>query len=110
MKVRRFIGTDTLPRLDPFLMLDWACVCLPAGAPDHPHRGQETVSYVLSGSMYHEDCEGHKGKLGPGDVQWMTAGRGIIHSEMPASFTELSNGFQLWINLEKKNKFIEPSY
>jgi quercetin 2,3-dioxygenase len=92
-KVRRFIGIDRLDTLDPFLMLDYARVKLPAAFPDHPHRGFETVSYTLEGSFSHEDFRGHKGMLGPGDVQWMTAGRGIVHSEIPGSFTEESRGF-----------------
>ena len=91
-------------------MLDWFNVALPAGFPDHPHRGFETVTYMLSGEIWHEDFKGHKGSIGPGDIQWMTAGKGIIHAEMPASFTEPANGFQLWINLEKKNKFCDPRY
>lgn len=91
-------------------MLDWFNVKLPAGFPDHPHRGFETVSYLMSGEFYHEDFKGHKGKLGPGDIQWMTAGQGIVHSEMPASFTEPAIGFQLWINLDSKNKFCKPRY
>ncbi len=92
-KVKRFIGVKNCPNLDPFLMLDLASIQLPAGFPDHPHRGFETVSYLLSGEIYHEDFKGHKGKLGPGDVQWMTAGKGIMHSEMPGSFKEPSVGF-----------------
>ena len=67
-------------------MMDFAKVRLPAGFPDHPHRGFETVAYLLKGSFYHEDSKGHRGKLSQGDVQWMTAGKGIVHSEMPASF------------------------
>ena len=74
-------------------MLDWFNVKLPAGFPDHPHRGFETVTYLMQGEFFHEDFKGHKGKLGPGDIQWMTAGKGIVHSEMPASFTEAAIGF-----------------
>ena len=74
-------------------MLDWFRVALPAGFPDHPHRGFETVTYLISGEIWHEDFKGHKGKLGPGDIQWMTAGKGIVHSEMPGSFTEPAYGF-----------------
>ena len=66
---------------------------MPAGFPDHPHRGMETVTYMKSGYQLHEDCNGHAGKLGPGDMQWMTAGKGILHSEMPESFAEISEGF-----------------
>jgi redox-sensitive bicupin YhaK (pirin superfamily) len=74
-------------------MLDWFNVKLPAGFPDHPHRGFETVTYMLSGEMFHEDFKGHKGSIGPGDIQWMTAGKGILHAEMPGSFTEPAIGF-----------------
>ena len=84
-KVVRIIGGQKLKRLDPFLLLDYARVKLPAGFPDHPHRGFETVSYMKQGKFYHEDFKGHKGIVGPGDVQWMTAGRGIVHSQMPGS-------------------------
>ena len=92
-KVMRFIGTKNLDNLDPFLMLDMANVKLPAGFPDHPHRGFETVSHVVSGKILHEDFKGHRGEIGPGDIQWMTAGRGIVHAEMPASFDEDTLGF-----------------
>ena len=74
-------------------MLDMAEAKLPVGFPDHPHRGFETVSYILSGKMCHEDSRGHKGIIEEGDIQWMTAGKGIIHSEMPMSFTEPAFGF-----------------
>lgn len=84
--VIRIIGTDFLRALDPFLMLDYFQVKLPAGFPDHPHRGFETVTYMKSGTMYHEDIKGHQGIIRPGDLQWMTAGKGIIHAEMPGSF------------------------
>jgi len=70
----------------------------------------ETVTYLLKGRFFHEDFKGTKGELGPGDVQWMTAGKGILHSEMPASFTEPSTAFQLWLNLDSKNKFCDPRY
>mmetsp|Transcript_37438 Transcript_37438/g.50817 ORF Transcript_37438/g.50817 Transcript_37438/m.50817 type:complete len:149 (-) Transcript_37438:599-1045(-) len=109
-KVRRIIGGRNLKNLDPFLMLDLFNVTLPAGFPDHPHRGFETVTYMLSGEIAHEDFKGHKGMIGPGDIQWMTAGKGIVHAEMPASFEEASYGFQLWINLDAKNKFCQPAY
>jgi quercetin 2,3-dioxygenase len=91
-------------------MLDLFNVKLPAGFPDHPHRGFETVTYMLSGKVLHEDFKGHKGEIGPGDIQWMTAGKGIVHAEMPSSFDESSYGFQLWINLHAANKFCEPQY
>lgn len=79
--------------LDPFLMLDLFRVKLPAGFPDHPHRGFETVTYMLEGEVLHEDFKGHKGAIGPGDIQWMTAGKGIVHAEMPGSFEVDSLGF-----------------
>ena len=91
-------------------MLDLFNVKLPAGFPDHPHRGFETVTYMLSGEVHHEDFKGNAGVIGPGDIQWMTAGKGIVHAEMPGSFEHNSLGFQLWINLEAKNKFCEPGY
>lgn len=84
-------------------------VAAPAGFPDHPHRGFETVTYMLEGAVMHEDFEGHKGLIKAGDLQWMTAGRGIVHSEMPAG-QGLSKGLQLWVNLSSKNKMIEPRY
>lgn len=91
-------------------MLDFFCVQLPAGFPDHPHRGFETVTYMLEGEIHHEDFSGNAGKIGPGDIQWMTAGKGIVHAEMPYSFEKPSKGFQLWINLDAKNKFCQPQY
>jgi hypothetical protein len=81
-----------------------------AGFPSHPHRGFETVTYMLDGEMLHEDHMGNKGRLGPGGVQWMTAGRGIIHSEMPQQEEGLMRGFQLWINLPASQKMCEPTY
>ncbi|XP_061367653.1 pirin-like protein [Gastrolobium bilobum] len=106
--VRRGIGRSELKNLDPFLMLDHFSVSPPGGFPDHPHRGFETVTYMLEGGITHQDFAGHKGTIRTGDVQWMTAGRGIIHSEMPA---EASNkGLQLWINLSSNDKMIEPNY
>ena len=81
----------------------------PAGFPDHPHRGFETVSYILSGSMCHEDFEGHRGQIDAGDLQWMTAGRGILHCEMPWGEAEC-HGLQLWVNLPKQFKMVEPAY
>ncbi|XP_041010425.1 pirin-like protein [Juglans microcarpa x Juglans regia] len=107
--VRRCIGRNELKFLDPFLMLDHFSVTPPAGFPDHPHRGFETVTYMLQGAITHQDFAGRKGTIGTGDVQWMTAGRGIVHSEMPAG-EEVSNGLQLWINLSSRDKMIEPSY
>jgi len=91
-------------------MLDLFKVKLPAGFPDHPHRGFETVTYMLEGEVAHEDFKGHRGVIGPGGLQWMTAGKGIVHAEMPNSWEIDSLGFQLWINLDSKNKFCEPGY
>ncbi|XP_059440844.1 pirin-like protein [Corylus avellana] len=107
--VRRSIGRFELKYFDPFLVLDEFSVTAPAGFPDHPHRGFETVTYMLQGSVTHEDFEGHKGTIGAGDLQWMTAGRGIVHSEMPAA-QGTQKGLQLWINLSSKHKMIEPKY
>ncbi len=110
----RLLGTPTLPMVDPFLMLDWFHSDDPkdyiAGFPDHPHRGFETVTYVLAGRVRHEDNQGHAGVIGPGGVQWMTAGRGIVHSEMPEQDNGLLQGFQLWVNLPAADKMIPPRY
>ncbi|KAJ3371455.1 hypothetical protein GGF31_003380, partial [Allomyces arbusculus] len=106
--VRRSIGTDELPDLDPFLMLDEFRVSPPAGFSDHPHRGFETVTYMLSGAFEHEDFAGHRGKIGPGDLQWMTAGRGIVHAEVPIE--QENSGLQLWVNLPAAHKMMEPRY
>ncbi|KAL7418856.1 RNA pol II transcription cofactor [Cryptotrichosporon argae] len=113
--VRRSIGSPALRNLSPFLMLDHARITPGNGFPDHPHRGQTTVTYVLSGMMQHEDSTGNAGALGTGDVQWMTAGRGIMHSEMPLfdpdpAKQEDSVGLQLWVDLPADKKFCEPSY
>ncbi|XP_053722372.1 pirin isoform X1 [Synchiropus splendidus] len=108
-RVRRSIGRPELKNLDPFLMLDEFKVCKPAGFPDHPHRGFETVTYVLQGVTAHEDFCGHSGKLRPGDLQWMTAGRGVVHAEMPVS-DEPVVGLQLWVNLSRREKMVEPAY
>lgn len=107
--VKRSIGTKELDSIDPFLMLDEAYVQPPAGFPNHPHRGFETVSYMLEGSFKHEDSKGNAGTINAGDVQWMTAGRGIVHSEMPGS-NGVSHGLQLWVNLAAKDKLCEPRY
>lgn len=107
--VRRSIGRSELRSLDPFLLLDHFSVIPPAGFPDHPHRGFETVTYMMQGGITHQDFAGHKGTIHAGDVQWMTAGRGIIHSEMPAESGD-NTGLQLWINLSSKDKMIEPRY
>jgi redox-sensitive bicupin YhaK (pirin superfamily) len=114
VKLTRVIGTQAIPDLDPFLMLDEFRSDDPAaylaGFPDHPHRGFETVTYMLAGRMRHEDNKGNKGLLGPGSVQWMTAARGIVHSEMPEQQDGLMQGFQLWINLPASEKMGEPHY
>ncbi|EOY04919.1 RmlC-like cupins superfamily protein [Theobroma cacao] len=107
--VRRCIGRSELKSLDPFLMMDDFSVSPPAGFPDHPHRGFETVTYMTQGGITHQDFAGHKGTIHTGDVQWMTAGKGIIHSEMPAG-EGVHKGLQLWINLSSQDKMIEPRY
>ncbi|KAI4830903.1 hypothetical protein KUCAC02_002504 [Chaenocephalus aceratus] len=108
-RVRRSIGRKELRNLDPFLMLDEFRVSKPAGFPDHPHRGFETVTYVLGGITAHEDFCGHSGRLKAGDLQWMTAGRGVVHAEMPVS-EEPVVGLQLWVNLPSRDKMVEPAY
>jgi redox-sensitive bicupin YhaK (pirin superfamily) len=108
-RVRRSIGRPELRSFDPFLMLDEFNAGLPANFADHPHRGFETVSYLLKGQFAHEDFAGHAGIIGPGDLQWMTAGRGIVHCEAPLS-TDKSHGLQLWVNLPAKAKMMEPRY
>ena len=114
VKLLRIIGQPALPDLDPFLMLDAFGSDDPkayiAGFPEHPHRGFETVTYMLDGRMRHRDNKGHEGLLTAGSVQWMTAGRGIVHSEMPEQDAGLMRGFQLWINLPAKDKMIAPRY
>jgi quercetin 2,3-dioxygenase len=114
VKLRRVIGTSQLPDLDPFLMLDEfgtdRAEDYIAGFPDHPHRGFETVTYMLDGRMRHRDNHGNEGLLVPGAVQWMTAGRGLVHSEMPEQQEGLMRGFQLWVNLPATLKMSEPRY
>jgi quercetin 2,3-dioxygenase len=110
--VRRSVGTPTLHHLTPFLMLDHFSVPPGAGFPDHPHRGQETITYLLSGGIDHEDFAGNKGTIGPGDLQFMTAGKGIMHAEMPVQNPDGSAniGMQLWVDLPEKLKACEPRY
>jgi redox-sensitive bicupin YhaK (pirin superfamily) len=117
--VRRPFPGAEIDSVDPFLLLDEMGPVDYApgeavGAPDHPHRGFETVTYVLEGEMEHEDSAGHRGRLGPGDVQWMTAGAGIIHSEMPSQRIRQEggrvHGFQVWVNLPKQHKMARPRY
>ncbi|KAG0283268.1 hypothetical protein BGZ96_012358 [Linnemannia gamsii] len=109
-KIRRSIGRPELRNHDPFLMLDEFDSDATVGFPDHPHRGFETVTYMIEGQVQHEDFAGHKGTIGPGDLQWMTAGRGIVHSEMPVKTESRIHGLQLWINLPKEHKMCEPQY
>lgn len=114
VKLNRVIGQPQLPDLDPFLLLDEFGTDEPqdyiAGFPDHPHRGFETVTYMLDGRMRHRDNHGHEGLLVPGAVQWMTAGRGLVHSEMPEQESGRMRGFQLWINLPARDKMTAPKY
>jgi redox-sensitive bicupin YhaK (pirin superfamily) len=114
VKLNRLIATPGLPDLDPFLLLDEfgseAASDYIAGFPDHPHRGFETVTYMLAGRMRHQDNHGHSGLLVSGSVQWMTAGRGIVHSEMPEQESGLMRGFQLWVNLPARDKMKPPRY
>ena len=117
--VNRAFPSRFISEFDPFLLLDEMG---PAnyepdealGAPDHPHRGFETVTYMLEGKFQHKDSYGHSGKLGPGDVQWMTAASGVVHSEMPEEEFRQNggrmHGFQLWVNLPRKDKMIKPHY
>ena len=110
----RLIGGSDLPMVDPFLLLDCFGSDRPldyiGGFPDHPHRGFETVTYMLAGHMRHRDSTGHEDVIGPGDVQWMTAGRGLVHSEMPEQAEGLMKGFQLWVNLPAADKMTAPTY
>jgi len=108
--VRRSIGRPELRYHDPFLMLDEFSVDKNGGFPDHPHRGIETVAYMLEGQLQHEDFAGYTGTIGPGDLQWMTTGRGIVHSEMPVKSQGRAHGLQLWINLPREHKMCEPHY
>jgi redox-sensitive bicupin YhaK (pirin superfamily) len=114
VRMTRVIGTPTLEAFDPFLLLDEFRSDDPndylAGFPEHPHRGFETVTYMLAGRMRHGDNQGNEGLLGPGSVQWMTAGRGIVHSEFPEQQEGLMWGFQLWVNLPRTDKMTAPRY
>jgi len=114
VKIKRAIGTPTLDHLDPFLLLDifgsQKGADYIAGFPDHPHRGFETVTYMLNGKMRHRDSTGNEGLLETGGAQWMTAGRGVIHSEMPEQTDGLMKGFQIWVNLPASQKMIAPRY
>ncbi len=112
--IRRSIGTPTLDRVDPFFLFDRFGSEDPneyiAGFPMHPHRGIETVTYMLDGSVAHRDSIGNFGVIGPGDLQWMTAGRGILHEEMPSAGPKRLDGFQIWVNLPRALKMTEPRY
>lgn len=114
VRLLRSLGSRALSELDPFLLFDEFRSDDPtdyvAGFPDHPHRGFETVTYMLAGRMRHTDNKGHSGALEAGGVQWMTAGRGIVHSEMPEQEQGLMWGFQLWTNLPARDKLCEPRY
>jgi quercetin 2,3-dioxygenase len=114
VRLKRSIGTQSLDYLDPFLLLDHFASTDPrdykAGFPLHPHRGIETVTYLLSGAVSHKDTLGNSGTIAAGDVQWMTAGRGIMHEEMPQVRPEGIAGFQLWVNLPANLKMSEPRY
>ena len=117
--VRRPLPSYDFDDADPFLLIDemGPADYAPgeaAGAPDHPHRGFETVTYMLEGEFEHEDSAGHRGRLRPGDVQWMTAGAGVVHSEMPAAYIRERggrvHGFQIWVNLPARDKMMRPRY
>ena len=114
VSLTRVIGQPQLPDLDPFLLLDEFGTDKPedyiAGFPNHPHRGFETVTYMLDGRMRHRDNHGNEGVLVPGSVQWMTAGRGLVHSEMPEQQEGRMRGFQLWLNLPARDKMTAPRY
>ncbi|BBC71801.1 quercetin 2,3-dioxygenase [Altererythrobacter sp. B11] len=114
VRLTRMLGNRDLPQLDPFLMLDQirsdARDDYIAGFPEHPHRGFETVTIMIDGAMKHGDNKGHSGVIEAGGIQWMTAGRGILHSEMPVMEDGRLWGFQLWINLPAASKMVEPSY
>lgn len=114
VRLTRVIGGPQLPLLDPFLLLDHIRSDDPreyiGGFPSHPHRGFETVTYLLAGRVRHEDNAGHAGVIESGGVQWMTAGRGVVHSEMPEQENGLLAGFQLWVNLPAAHKLMPPRY
>ncbi len=114
VKLSRIMGSPSFNQLDPFLLLDVfrsdESADYIAGFPPHPHRGFETVTYMFAGKMQHQDSAGHTGMIGPGGVQWMTAARGIVHSEMPQQEQGLMWGVQLWVNLPADLKMSEPAY
>tara|TARA_A100001015_G_scaffold47619_1_gene52610 strand:+ start:1505 stop:2320 length:816 start_codon:yes stop_codon:yes gene_type:complete len=114
VKIYRSLGQTQNIRLDPLLLLDEFCSENPndyiGGFPPHPHRGFETFTYMIEGQLKHEDSMGNSGELKSGELQWMTAGSGIIHSEMPSQKNGLMQGFQLWVNLPAKEKMLPPKY
>ncbi|KAL4401637.1 RNA pol II transcription cofactor [Malassezia pachydermatis] len=116
VRLRRAIGNRQLRNLTPFLMLDHFTITPGSGFADHPHRGQTTVTYMFDGFVEHEDFAGHRGVIGPGDIQWMCVGRGMVHAEMPKHKDDNGNplpnpvGMQLWLDLPKSAKYVEPSY
>jgi quercetin 2,3-dioxygenase len=114
VRLRRAFGNNEVPRFDPFLMLDDFRADRPedyrAGFPSHPHRGMETVTYMLEGAVEHADSMGHSGTVRAGGVQWMTAGSGIVHQEMPRPVDGRMGGFQLWVNLPAASKMMDPRY
>lgn len=114
VKLMRYLGADNTNPVEPILLFDYFnstdYLDYIGGFPPHPHRGFETVTYLLHGSIHHEDTKGNKGIIGPGDVQWMTAGKGIIHSEMPSAEQGRLQGLQLWLNLPAALKMSEPKY
>ncbi len=114
VRLRRAFGFAEVPRFDPFLMLDDFRGERPedylAGFPSHPHRGMETVTYMLEGKVEHADSMGNAGTVGPGAVQWMTAGSGVVHQEMPKPIDGRMGGFQLWLNLPAPRKMMDPRY
>lgn len=114
VKLHRYIGIERTNDFEPLLLLDYFNSADPldyiAGFPPHPHRGFETITYLLDGSITHEDNKGHKGVIAAGDVQWMTAGKGIIHSEMPSAANGRLHGLQLWLNLPAAEKMRAPHY
>ncbi len=114
VQLTRMIGYQSLDMLDPFLLMDAFGSDKPSdylgGFPSHPHRGFETVTYMLAGKMHHKDNAGNEGVIQEGGIQWMSAGRGIIHSEIPEQQDGLLSGIQLWVNLPKEDKFMQPKY
>lgn len=114
VQLTRIIGSNELDMLDPFLLMDAFGSDKPqdyiGGFPPHPHRGFETVTYMLAGKMRHKDSAGHEGTIETGDIQWMRAGKGIIHSEMPEQEDGLLSGIQLWVNLPASHKMAQPDY